>query len=137
MYTYTRYEPSGVIVGSIKSSFEYDPSIVLPDLLIEGEYDGNIYYIKDGVAIEKPAKPNDWYVFDISVKQWVPNDRLAKMEILPKRQQLLIDSDWTQIPNCPLTVEQQQDWATYRQELRDITKQSGYPFNVIWPTKPE
>ena len=137
MYTYTRYEPSGVIVGTIKSSVEYDADIALPDLLIEGEYDPASYYIKDGIAVEKPSKPNEWAIFDVLTEQWIPNERLAKMEILPKRQELLVNSDWTQIPNGPLNVEQQQAWAAYRQELRDITKQSGYPFNVIWPTKPE
>jgi hypothetical protein len=53
------------------------------------------------------------------------------------RNNLLQQSDWTQIPNGPLTAEQQQAWAVYRQELRDITSQSGYPFNVIWPTPPQ
>jgi hypothetical protein len=55
---------------------------------------------------------------------------------LPKRQKLLYASDWTQIPNGPLTTAQQAAWATYRQELRDIPQQSGYPYNVIFPTPP-
>lgn len=28
------------------------------------------------------------------------------------------------------------DWAKYRQELRDITKQEGFPYDVVFPTKP-
>lgn len=36
-----------------------------------------------------------------------------------------------------LTSEQQQAWATYRQELLDIPQQSGFPETVTWPTKPE
>ena len=28
------------------------------------------------------------------------------------------------------------DWATYRQALRDITGQAGFPYSTIWPTKP-
>jgi hypothetical protein len=54
-----------------------------------------------------------------------------------QRNQLLQQSDWTQIPNGPLTVEQQQAWSDYRQQLRDITSQPGYPFNVVWPTPPQ
>ena len=61
----------------------------------------------------------------------------ASIPVLEKRNVLLYASDWTQIPNNPLTAEQQQAWAVYRQELRDITSQSGYPFNVIWPTPPQ
>ena len=29
------------------------------------------------------------------------------------------------------------EWASYRQALRDITAQEGFPYSVIWPTKPE
>lgn len=36
-----------------------------------------------------------------------------------------------------LTPEQQQLWATYRRALLDITDQTGFPNNVVWPTKPE
>jgi hypothetical protein len=57
--------------------------------------------------------------------------------IIKQRQNLLYASDWTQIPNNPLTTAQQEAWAVYRQELRDISDQSGYPFNVIWPTPPQ
>ena len=35
-----------------------------------------------------------------------------------------------------LTTEQQQAWADYRQALLDIPQQSGFPHNVVWPTKP-
>lgn len=36
-----------------------------------------------------------------------------------------------------LTAEQQQAWADYRQALLDIPQQSGFPHDVVWPTKPE
>lgn len=36
-----------------------------------------------------------------------------------------------------LTTEQQQAWADYRQALLDIPQQSGFPHDVVWPTKPE
>jgi hypothetical protein len=46
----------------------------------------------------------------------------------------LARTDWTQVADAPVD---QAAWATYRQELRDIPQQSGYPFNVIWPTSPQ
>lgn len=55
-------------------------------------------------------------------------------EVRSRRNILLAESDWTQLPDAPADATA---WAVYRQELRDITIQSGYPFNVIWPTKPE
>lgn len=52
-----------------------------------------------------------------------------------QRNQLLADSDWTQLADNPLTNVQQAEWATYRQALRDVTSQED-PFNITWPTKP-
>jgi hypothetical protein len=39
--------------------------------------------------------------------------------ITTKRDEKLQASDWTQLPDVPLTTEQKAEWATYRQELRD------------------
>lgn len=36
-----------------------------------------------------------------------------------------------------LTIEQQQAWVDYRRALLDITEQSGFPHDVVWPQKPE
>jgi hypothetical protein len=63
--------------------------------------------------------------------------RQAGDQIKVKRDELLYASDWTQIPNNPLTTQAQEAWATYRQELRDVTAQSGYPFNVTFPIAPK
>lgn len=51
------------------------------------------------------------------------------------RNILLKECDWTQMTDSPLTSEKKTEWATYRQQLRDITSQSD-PFNIIWPTEP-
>lgn len=47
-----------------------------------------------------------------------------------KRNELLTKSDWTQIPNNPLTSEQQLEWADYRQRLRDMTNSKPYIFPI-------
>lgn len=60
------------------------------------------------------------------------NDQLAA-ETRTKRNTLLTASDWTQVLDTPVD---QDKWADYRQELRDISKQSGFPVNVIWPVEP-
>jgi hypothetical protein len=49
------------------------------------------------------------------------------------RNQLLKDSDWTQISDATVNKD---IWLSYRQELRDITIQEGFPFNITWPTQP-
>ena len=45
----------------------------------------------------------------------------------------LADSDWTQVADAPVNKAV---WATYRQALRDITTQSGFPWTVTWPDAP-
>ena len=52
------------------------------------------------------------------------------------RNKLLLDCDWTQLPDAPLTDEQKTAWQAYRQALRDVTQQTD-PFNITWPAKPE
>jgi hypothetical protein len=51
-----------------------------------------------------------------------------------KRDVLLSASDWTQVADAPVD---QAAWATYRQSLRDIPQQAGFPSNIMWPSKPE
>lgn len=50
-----------------------------------------------------------------------------------QRTQLLKDSDWTQIAD---STADKTAWATYRQALRDITAQSGFPWTITWPDAP-
>lgn len=52
-----------------------------------------------------------------------------------KRQTLLLECDWTQVADVPAATKKA--WKEYRQALRDITEQAGYPNNVVWPSVPE
>jgi len=52
------------------------------------------------------------------------------------RDYFLAESDWTQLVDVSLTEEQKEAWATYRQALRDITKQPGFPESIEWPSTP-
>ena len=56
----------------------------------------------------------------------------AEMLTRSKRDRLLSDTDWMALSDNTMTPE----WATYRQALRDITAQEGFPYSVNWPTKP-
>lgn len=55
-------------------------------------------------------------------------------EVRAQRNNKLARSDWTQGKDIPDSVST--PWATYRQELRDLTAQKGFPFNVVWPQEP-
>lgn len=54
------------------------------------------------------------------------------------RKKLLADSDWTQMNDSPLTNEVKTAWATYRQELRDLSDLDAWPNldDVDWPVAP-
>ena len=80
---------------------------------------GNIISV-DGVWTQTFTKEN-----------W-PLDQ-AKQYIRDKRNRLLSDTDWMALSDVTLA----EPWATYRQSLRDITSQVGFPYAVTWPTKPE
>jgi hypothetical protein len=51
-----------------------------------------------------------------------------------KRDLLLKESDWTQLSD--VVISNKDAWATYRQSLRDITKQAGFPDSINWPVAP-
>jgi hypothetical protein len=53
-----------------------------------------------------------------------------------QRDDLLSQSDWTQSPDSPLTEAKKQDWASYRQTLRDLPANTADPRNPTWPAKP-
>ena len=53
--------------------------------------------------------------------------------IRAERQDLLASTDWTQVSDVSAD---QAAWANYRQKLRDITTQEGFPWSIIWPVAP-
>lgn len=94
-------------------------------------------YIENGELMDMGDPPQWYYTFDYTTKRWIDARTQEEkiIEIQVKRNQLLKESDWTQLPDVPLSTKEQ--WATYRQALRDITLQQGYPNDVEWPTSPE
>lgn len=57
-------------------------------------------------------------------------------EARSERDRLLLNSDWTQLPDSPLDATSKSAWADYRQDLRDITSQTTFPYVITWPTAP-
>jgi hypothetical protein len=88
-----------------------------------------------------PAEPyfeNGW-VYTVEVADKTAEDLAAdteaeKTKIRAQRNQMLASSDWTQLLDSP--EANKATWATYRQALRDVTTQSGFPWEVTWPTEP-
>ena len=113
---------TGLIHSQGSSSHISDLSDILledGEGIIEGHYDRATQKIVDGVVTE--------YVADFFPL------------IRNKRNELLKESDWTQVNDCPLSDSKKTEWATYRQELRDLTTtylDAVAIEEIVFPTKP-
>lgn len=80
-----------------------------------------------------PEEEAEWDAREAALEADKP--RQAAIEIREKRNRLLAESDWTQGKDISDVISG--PWAIYRQALRDIPSQSGFPLNVQWPAQPE
>jgi len=122
MNSFTIYKTdTGEIVGTTTSDITIDQvSLNDGESAIEGNYSGLEYKIENNQA--------------------VPRTEPITELIRQKRNDLLIASDWTQVNDSPLSDTKKAEWATYRQELRDLpsSHQSTTNFDdVVFPTQPD
>jgi len=91
------------------------------------------------VAFRDGAEQIDgkWYtkysVADMDAEAIAAKDAEQAKSVRNSRTQMLKDSDWTQVADAPVDKAA---WATYRQALRDITAQDGFPWTIDWPEQP-
>lgn len=89
---------------------------------------------RDGVQQQADGK---WYtkysVSDLDAEGIAAKDAEQAKSIRAARNQKLKDTDWTQVADAPVDKAA---WAAYRQSLRDISTQTGFPWEVQWPTEP-
>ena len=90
------------------------------------------------VACEDSVKINDTYAngkfTSVSDEETKTPEELLQI-LRETRNHILAKSDWTQ--NRDITLSNDEDWKTYRQALRDITKDYKSLEDVKWPEKPE
>lgn len=84
------------------------------------------YIVSDGELTLKPQS-------QIDSANAETNWRIFRGE----RDALLMATDWTQAPDSPLSDTKKNDWATYRQNLRDLPGTVSDPSNASFPTKPD
>jgi hypothetical protein len=89
-----------------------------PAILVNGVWTQN-YVISELTAEEAAEKAN-------SQAKQVRGERNAKLS----------ETDWTRLDDAPLSTEQRAAWAVYRQQLRDLTDQPGFPWEITWPNQP-
>jgi hypothetical protein len=128
--------------SNVYEALGIDPVLETPKPDTTGDYK---VVVRDGA--EQDANSN-W------VQKWAEQDMFADTEEATKSEQetayqarldadkaesvrserdhKLKDTDWMGMSDVTLSTE----WATYRQALRDIPAQSGFPNTITWPTKP-
>jgi len=115
---------NGVVVDRVRG----DPKIIFvpeyAERFISAPDDVNHGWTFDGTNFAPPP-------------QLSPEEQLAKAAADARgfRDQLLAQTDWTQAADVPQATKDK--WASYRQALRDVPQQPGFPDNIQWPAKPE
>jgi len=78
-----------------------------------------------------------WYtkysVSDMDAESIASKDAEQAKAMREQRSTKLAECDWTQVADAPVDKAV---WATYRQALRDVTTQTGFPWTITWPDAP-
>lgn len=84
-----------------------------------------------GEIVQIPYTTEEQAEYDTKKASWAAgaNDRKAA-EVRAERNTKLAATDWTQITDA---TADKATWATYRQALRDIPAQTGFPWTITWP----
>ena len=122
-YSYTIYNISSGEIRKCVSASESDIVNMYnseTENVVAGYFEPGSYKIEGGEAVEL-VETEDWDFFNRD-----------------KRDYGLSRSDWTQVPDSPLSDTKKAEWATYRQALRNITTHSNWPNleDADWPTPP-
>jgi hypothetical protein len=87
-----------------------------------------INFERERAYVGQPVQTNGQW-FTNWVVTPIPDSEQAE-KVRAQRDELLTKSDWSQLPDSPVDKAV---WATYRQALRDLPSQSGFPWAVTWP----
>ena len=162
---YVRYKPDGQVITlhEFRVLFQHEGVMSIPnlseeyingkeyDIVFEGpqatptnQYE---YSMQQGIEQKEDGKWYTKYVLgpiftdteeasaaDQEAAYRARKDAEHAIVIRNTRNQKLRDCDWTQVADAPIDKTA---WANYRQALRDITTQTGFPWNVQWPDQPE
>ena len=106
------------------------------DVVLEGPQAQPTRYqvaYRDGVEQIDGKWFTKYSVADMDDDAKAAKDAEQAKSIRSDRNQRLKDCDWTQLAD---STADKQAWATYRQSLRDVPAQAGFPWDVQWPDQP-
>ena len=123
---YSCYNASTGIITALKTGLQADADLNTPYVL--GHHDPELYRVVEDSVVS---------IADTLLAAKAREKAAIALRTL--RDGMLKDSDWTQFVDSPLSDEKKNEWAVYRQLLRDIP--SNYSMDTsltesVWPTKP-
>ena len=143
-----RRRSDGLLVDSVHALKTASPNVSFPDDLKEATLNGvgwdvvqeeakpttTVYQqaVRNGAVQDDIGRWKQSYELKTLDKTTVDNEKA--IEIRNERDLLLKETDWTQ--SRDVTLSNDADYKTYRENLRNLPTQSGFPHNVVWPTKP-
>lgn len=107
--------------------FSQQPSVERYKKIVEGTPQLNPY---NGIWFQ------NWEVVDKTPEECLAEDKEQEESIRRLRDGRLYMTDWSQLPDSPLSEEKKLEYKNYRQALRDVSLQEGFPWNVQWPVDP-
>lgn len=128
--------------GGIPPTFGSDSLLEVSEAQFDQLRRSKGWYYKDGKFVTRPPTPGAYHDWDAINKAWVLNEarqyEVESESVRTTRNKLLADSDWTDTLSAKTRLGEAKydEWQAYRQALRDITAQPGFPTNVVWPTPP-
>ena len=107
------------------------------DVVLEGPQASTTrYQVSFADGVEQDAEGR-WFtkysVSDMDADAIAAKDAEQAKSVREQRNTKLSDCDWTQLAD---STADKTAWATYRQALRDVPSQAGFPWEITWPTQP-
>ena len=89
----------------------------------------------DGVLV--PLTVAEDAALDTEEATWNAGAKARAREVMRlQRDTLLRESDWTRLDDAAISAEKKAEWATYRQVVRDLPKNTADPETPAWPISP-
>lgn len=118
---YTKYHTqTGEIISNFITSGDVEKRLQDGESCIEGCYDPALFQIVDGMPVEIPEASTTAF-----------GDLVDDLRAY--RDDLLKQSDWSQLPDSPLSATEQEAYRNYRQALRDVPSLYGSLEQAVWP----
>lgn len=96
---------------------------------VPDEIDGKLFKLVSGAPIAMTEEQKDEYYLSLKTTYSYVNLR-------SERNEMLMRSDWTQLPNSGLSEAKRTEWETYRQALRDLPETMTEDLEYTLPEVP-